>query len=231
MSAAAATADAPSLGALMALVVLALVPLLLMAGTSFVKASIVLSILRNALGVQGVLSGAVIVALAALLSAYVMAPVVRDGLRRAAAPIAALDLDAPVAGAQRARVLEALTLAAEPLRAFLERNAGASERQLFATLSISGAAGAAPLATSVDQSDLLVVLPAFLITELKEALQIGLLLLLPFLVVDLVITSVLASLGMTSLSPSTVALPLKLLLFLSVDGFAALSRALVTGYL
>jgi len=222
-----AASTAPSLGGLLVIVVLALVPLLLMAGTSFVKASVVLSLLRNALGAQGVLSGTVIVALSALLTAYVMAPVAQAALAAAAVPLAALDLDAPVAGAERAHAIDALTLAGEPLRAFLERNAGADERKLFVEL---GQRRAAPDRPAAGEHDLLVVLPAFLITELKEALQIGLLLLLPFLVVDLAITSVLASLGMTSLSPAAVALPLKLLLFLSVDGFAALSRALVTGY-
>jgi type III secretion protein R len=218
------------LGALLAFAALAVVPLLLLAATSFVKASVVLALLRNALGAQGVLSGAVIVALAALLSAYVMAPVAQAALAAAAGPLAALDLDAPVAGAERARVLQALSLAAEPLRSFLERNAGEAERKLFTELAQRRRASAidAPAPT---ERDLLVVLPAFLITELKEALQIGLLLLLPFLIVDLVITSVLASLGMNGLSPAAVALPLKLLLFLSVDGFAALSRALITGYL
>jgi type III secretion protein R len=219
--------SAPSLGALLTLVALALIPLLLMAGTSFVKASIVLSILRNALGAQGVLSGAVIVALSALLTAYVMAPVAQAALEAAAAPLAALDLDAPLAGTERAHALTALSLASEPLRVFLERNSGAPERKLFVELS---ARRAAPTATAITDRDLMVVLPAFLITELKEALQIGLLLLLPFLVVDLVIASVLAALGMSSLSPAAVALPLKLLVFLSVDGFAALSRALVSGY-
>jgi type III secretion protein R len=221
---------APSLGALLTLAMIALVPLLLMAGTSFVKASVVLSLLRNALGAQGVLSGAVIVALAALLTAYVMAPVAEDALAAAAGPLAQLNLDAPVAGAERTRMLEALALAREPLRAFLERNAGAEERKLFAELSQKRTAASAADTPAATERDLTVVLPAFLITELKEALQIGLLLLLPFLVVDLVITSVLASLGMNSLSPAALALPLKLLLFLSVDGFAALSRALVTGY-
>jgi len=220
---------APSLGALLAFAALAVVPLLLLAGTSFVKASVVLSLLRNALGAQSVLSGAVVVALAALLSAYVMAPVAQAALAAAAAPLAALDVDAPVAGAQRSHVLEALALASEPLRAFLDRNAGAPERKLFAELAQRRQADTVD-APPPGEHDLLVVLPAFLITELKEALQIGLLLLLPFLIVDLVIASVLASLGMNGLSPAAVALPLKLLLFLSVDGFAALSRALVTGY-
>lgn len=221
--------SAPSLGAFLTIAALAVLPLLLMAGTSFVKASVVLSLLRNGLGAQGVLSGTVVLALAALLSAYVMAPVAQSAWLAAAAPLAALDLDAPVEGAERARVLEALSLAREPLRAFLERNSGEPERALFVELAQSRA-GAGAGAPQVTAHDFLVVLPAFLITELKEALQIGLLLLLPFLVVDLAITSVLAALGMTSLSPAAVALPLKLLLFLSVDGFAALSRALVTGY-
>jgi type III secretion protein R len=215
--------SAPSLGSIAVLAALAVLPLLLVVGTSFVKASVVLSLLRNALGAGGVPSGAVVIAFAALLTAYVMAPTAQQALVAAAAPLAALDVDAPLAGSQRATLLEALRLAKEPVRAFLERNSGARERALFAELLRRSDA-------SATDGDLLVVLPAFLITELAEALQIGFLLLLPFLVVDLVVGSVLMALGMASVSPSAVAIPLKLLLFLSVDGFYALSRALVTGY-
>jgi type III secretion protein R len=215
--------SAPSLGSLAVLAALALVPLLLIVGTSFVKASVVLSLLRNALGTGGVPSGGVVVALAGLLTVYVMAPTLREAATAAAVPLAALDVDAPLAGPQRATLLEALGLAKEPVRAFLERNAGAREKGLFAELLRRSD----PSAT---EGDFLVVLPAFLITELAEALQLGFLLLLPFLVVDLVVGSVLMALGMASVSPSAVAIPLKLLLFLSVDGFYALSRALITGY-
>jgi len=112
----------------------------------------VLSLLRNALGAQGVLSGTVIVALAALLTAYVMAPVAQSALAAAAAPLAALNLDAPVEGAERKNVLDALTLASEPLRVFLERNAGAPERTLFVELSRRRAASDAPAVTSTTSS-------------------------------------------------------------------------------
>lgn len=215
----------PTLSTVLLLAALGAVPLLLMVGTSFVKASVVLSLLRNALGASGVPSGAVVTALAALLSVYVMAPVAREASQVAAVPLAQLDLQAPIAGAQQASLLEAIQLAKEPLRKFLERNSGERERALFVEL-----AKARDAQYPVAASDFLVVLPAFLITELKEALQIGFLLLLPFLILDLVIASVLSALAMTSVSPAAVALPLKLLLFLSVDGFYALSRALISGY-
>jgi type III secretion protein R len=115
-----------------------------------------------------------------------------------------------------------------PLAAFLRRNAGGAELALFAELGSRTRPGQQAPALAAD--GLLVLLPAFLITELAEAFAVGLLVLLPFVVLDLVIGSILLSLGMSALTPNTVALPFKLLLFVSVDGFSVLSRALIAGY-
>lgn len=206
------------------LVALSVLPLLLMTATSFVKLAVVFSLLRNALGAPDVPSGAIVTVLAAILSLYVMAPVATAIAPRVAPHAEAIDVEAPFAGASRSALLAAFDAGKAPLVAFLSRNAGAAERALFVRLGQR----AQPLA--LGEADLLVALPAFLITELKEAFQIGLLVLLPFVVIDLVVANVLLALGMSTLAPSAVALPFKLLLFVLVDGWYVLSEALVRGY-
>jgi type III secretion protein R len=213
-----------SASTLLALAALSLVPLLLMAATSFVKVAIVLSLVRNALGAPEVPSGAVITVLAVILSVYVMAPVAAQIAPRWTAAGPRIDWNDPLAGDSRTAVFEALGASKPPLAAFLERNAGKNERALFERL----AGRAAPLVLGA--RDLTVLLPAFLITELKEAFQIGLLMLLPFVIIDLVITNILLALGMSMLPSGAVALPFKLLLFVLVDGWYALSQALISGY-
>jgi type III secretion protein R len=209
-------------------VALSLLPFVLMVSTSFAKLAIVFAMLRNALGISGVPEGAVIGAFAALLSVYVMLPVGRDMLRETAPLSASVNWSAPFSRDGLKTTAELAKRAAEPLRAFLARNSSASERRLFLGIARRGLPEAER--ESVQDQDLLVVLPAFFVTELAEAFQIGFLLLLPFLVLDLVIATILTALGMQALAPSTVALPFKLLLFLSVDGFRTLIDALVAGY-
>ena len=210
------------------LVALALLPFVLLATTSFVKLSIVFSVLRNALGTGQVPSGAVIGVLAAILSGFVMLPVARD-VASAVAPYAAkIDLAAPWVGESKGAVINSIDRGIEPWRRFLDRNAGKSERALFVDL-LRRALPESERA-SVTGAELGVVVPAFFVSELAEALQIAFLVLLPFLVVDLVIASILTALGMQAVSPAVVALPFKLLLFVSADGFRALIEALVAGY-
>jgi len=213
---------------LLAIGALALVPLLLMVATSFVKIAVVLSLLRNALGVPDVPSSAVVTALALILSAYVMTPVAREMAQRAAPASARIDPENPLAPDSRKALLQAFDLGSPPLAAFLQRNSGAKERALF--LDLARRARPAEQRGEVSQSALSVALPAFLVSELKQAFQAGLLVLLPFVVIDLVVTSILLALGMSALPPTTVALPFKLLLFVLVDGWYVLSKALVSGY-
>lgn len=205
---------------------LTLLPFVFMTTTSFVKIAVVFSILRNALGTGQVPSGTVIAALAAILTLYVMAPVGTQ-IADAAGPAAArVDVANPLAD------LDALSAAIEagvvPLKGFLERNAGEREQTLF--LDLARRARPPEQRDAVSGDDLLVLLPSFLITELSEAFQIGFLVFLPFLVVDLVVSNVLMSLGMHMLSPTQVSMPFKLLLFVMVDGWYLLARALVLGY-
>lgn len=202
-----------------------LVPLLLVATTSFVKLSVVFSLLRNALGTPDVPSGLVVTTLATALSFFVMAPVLGAAADATRAQWDAIDLHDPLYGKSLEALSNAISVGREPLRTFLKRNAGTPEVALFVDL---GKRGTSVIAMSPD--DFSVLAPAFLLTELKEALQIGFLLFLPFVVLDVVIVSILVALGMQALAPNTVALPFKLLLFVMVDGFVLLSRALVAAY-
>jgi type III secretion protein R len=216
------------LASLLVLGALALVPFAFMTMTAFVKIAIVFSILRNALGTGQVPSGMVITALSAVLALYVMAPVGREATAAAGPSLAAVSFEKPLAGDNLDAFLTALDSGKEPLRAFLRRNAGQRELALFVDLAKQKRVAAER--ETVSPNDWLVVIPAFLITELSEAFQIGFLVFIPFLIVDMVIANVLLALGMHMLSPTTVSLPFKLLLFVLVDGWYLLSRALVLGY-
>jgi type III secretion protein R len=125
-------------------------------------------------------------------------------------------------------MLDAGARAVEPLRAFLLKHGHAENRALFLELAreLRGPERAAEL----DERDLVVSVPAFMVSELEEAFQIGFLVFLPFLVLDMVIANLLLALGMQSLSPTSVSLPFKLLLFVMVDGWTLLSQGLVLGY-
>ena len=196
---------------------MSLLPFLLVMFTSFTKISVVLSLTRSALGTQQAPPTVVLTGLAAVLSLVVMSPVAEamlarvNGERLPSAP-----------GPEMLRVARS---AAEPLRAFLVEHGSPELRAEFAALSRELRGGA-----EVSESDLSVVAPAFVLSELKQAFQIGFLIFLPFLVVDMVVANVLLALGMQSLSPSQVSLPFKVLLFVAVDGWSLLARSLVQGY-
>lgn len=204
---------------------LTIIPILFMTATSFVKISVVFSVLKNALGAGDVPSGTVVTALAAILSFYVMAPV---GARMMA-EIESSEIDWNQALSSPTALLETAGTIAEPLRQFLERNANARETSLF--LDLAKRSRPEEEREAITASDFMIVLPAFVVTELSEAFQIGFLVFIPFLVVDLVITNVLLALGIQSIPPQNISLPFKLLLFVLVDGWYLLSRALVLGYL
>jgi type III secretion protein R len=196
---------------------MSVLPFLLVTFTSFTKISVVLSLTRSALGTQQTPPTMVLTGLAAVLSLLVMSPVA----------------EAMVARVRRERLpavpgpemLHVVRTAAEPLRAFLLSHGSPELRAELAALSRELHGGA-----EVSETDLAVVAPAFVLSELKQAFQIGFLIFLPFLVVDMVVANVLLALGMQSLSPSQVSLPFKVLLFVSVDGWALLARSLVQGY-
>ncbi len=213
---------------LIALAALTIVPFAFMTATSFVKISVVLSILRNALGTGQVPSGTIITGLSALLTLYVMTPVGEEIVDVAGPTASQIDFDHPLEGDSYEALFESINAGKEPLRDFLERNSGDHELALFVDLARQ--VRDPDRRDSVSPDDLIVLLPAFLITELAEAFQIGFLVFIPFLVVDMVVANVLLALGMHMLSPTTVSLPFKLLLFVLVDGWYLLARALILGY-
>ena len=206
-------------------IALALVlPTALVLLTSFVKITVVLTILRSALGTAGVPPLSVITAVALVLTAYVMAPTAVASWEAAAPSLEALPDDpGPV------DLLGAIAPAADPVRTFLVTHARPSDVASFAELW-SARSGAPTPPDSPAAGALPVLVPAFLVSELTRAFQIGFLLFLPFLVLDLFVAGSLASVGLSSLNPQHVAVPFKLLLFVLVDGWGLLTRGLVESY-
>jgi type III secretion protein R len=202
------------------LALMALVPFAIVMLTSFSKIVVVLSIARSALGTQQAPPTMVLTGLAAVLSAHIMAPVTE---RMFAAGRTAYD-----ESASTAQLVSSASTVALPLREFLVKHGSAEERARFTEMARELRPESE--AKLVSDEDLTVIIPAFVITELKEAFIIGFLIFLPFLVLDMLVANILLALGMQTLSPSQVSLPFKILLFVAVDGWALLSRGLILGY-
>lgn len=206
---------------------LSLAPFVLIMLTSFVKISVVLSILRNALGTQQVPPNQVITGLAFVLTIFIMVPVARQMYEAAGTIGNTRDI---FSEASVKSLFEAGKQGKEPLRRFLAKHSHDKDRVLFMEM-------ASRLDTQTNQppqvgrEDFQVVIPAFVTSELKEAFQIGFLVFVPFIIIDMVVANVLLSMGMHMLSPSVISLPFKLLLFVLVDGWFLLVRGLVLSYM
>lgn len=206
----------------LALAVIGLLPFAFMSMTAFVKISTVLQIVRGAIGAQSVPSNTVIMALSLVLTLIAMAPVgarISDGL----GPL----LEGPERPTSEL-VTRGAAAVTEPMRAFLRANAAERERVRFYELARRARTG--PDRDRVGRDDLVVLVPAFMITELVEAFALGFAIYLPLLVIDLVIANVLLALGMQMMNPTQVSLPFKLLLFVAVDGWGLLAQSLVGSY-
>jgi type III secretion protein R len=212
----------------LAMAAISILPFVLLLMTSFVKIAVVLSILKSALGSSQIPPSQVITGLALILTLYVMAPT-GERMFRAVEPELGQGGGAEIVSAQS---LEALGIAAgkakEPIRDFLLKHAAARDRSVFYGLALRMRTPAER--STITDRDFLVLTPAFLASELRRAFEIGFLLFIPFLVVDLVVSNLLLALGMNMVSPTTVALPLKLLLFVLADGWQILLRGLVESY-
>jgi type III secretion protein R len=220
--------ETPSLGSGVVLLALALIPIAGIATTSFVKLSIVFSILRNALGIGQTPSGTIIAVLAGALTYYVMAPVGRQMLAASASARSTIDFQNPTSPSSLKATLAAFHAGKEPLEHFLRENSGSREKDLFVSLAQRNRSRSIPSDTVGE--DLSVVIPAFLLTELKEAFQIGFIVYIPFLIIEMVVANLLLALGMAMISPAAISLPFKLLVFVLTDGWYLLSKALVLGY-
>ena len=217
------TGSAPIIDAF-ALVTLAaligIVPLAAVVVTSFLKITVVLGLLRNAIGVQQVPSNMVINGIALIISAYVMAPVAMESMDAMRTK--------PATTSAPQRFADALDSAQEPFRRFLLKHAHERERQFF----LRSAASVWPpeRAAALKDTDFIVVAPAFTLSELSEAFRVGFLLYMAFIVIDLIIANVLLALGLSQLSPTNVSIPFKLLMFVVMDGWSVLVHGLVLGY-
>ncbi|MCI0606941.1 type III secretion system export apparatus subunit SctR [bacterium] len=208
---------------------ISLAPFVLIMVTSFVKISVVLSILRQALGTQQIPPTQVINGLAIILTIYIMYPVALE-IKDGTAALFDERSQSPLLSDSTTRLVkEGVQVAKEPLRKFMLKHAHIKDRQLFYGL-------ARRMRTPEQQKNLsdkalIVVVPAFVISELKEAFQIGFLIFVPFIVIDMVVSNILMSMGMMMLSPTTISLPFKILLFILIDGWYLIARGLVLGYI
>jgi flagellar biosynthetic protein FliP len=196
------------------LTLVSLAPAILVTLTGFVRIVIVLSFLRQAVGTQGMPPNQVVVALALFLTGFVMMPVFETIHDQAYVPYRHEEIDAT----------EAVTRAYQPLRQFMLRQTREKDLALFVE-----AAGAARPSVPDDVAPQ-VLIPAFLISELKTAFEMGFLVYVPFLVLDMVVASVLTSMGMVMLPPVLISLPFKLMLFVLVDGWNVLTGSLVQSF-
>jgi flagellar biosynthetic protein FliP len=194
--------------------VLSLAPSIVIMTTSFVRIVVVLSLLRTALGLQQSPPNAVIISLSLFLTAIVMQPTFQQSYDQGVKPLLDKKMELPAA----------FNAAGAPLKRFMLAQVDADDLALFIRLS-NIPKPATPVATP-----LRVVTPAFMISELKRAFEIGFLLFIPFLVIDLVVASVLMSMGMMMLPPAVVSLPFKLIFFVLVDGWRLVAGSLVESF-
>ena len=202
------------------ILVVGFLPFLVIMATSFVKISIILSLIRNALGVQQIPPNMVLHGIALILTLYIMAPVVEA----AWSSLAALDLDT----ASMEEIFTAAGAAADPFIAFLQRHASPTQIAFF--VQTAQEFWPADLRDGATPDNLLILIPAFTVSELTSAFEIGFLLYLPFIAIDLIISNILLAMGMMMVSPMTISLPFKLLMFVLLDGWTQLIHGLVLTY-
>lgn len=198
----------------------ALFPFLAVVATSFIKLSVVFLLVRNAIGVQNIPPNMALNALALILSGYIMAPVVVETYAIISA------------GSYEVGTVEGLRAAYDdgkgPITDFLSRHASEREKTFF--LEAARTLWPADMAAALDMNSIAVVLPSFTVTQLREAFEIGFLLYLPFIAIDLIVSNILLAMGMMMVSPLTISLPFKLFLFVMIDGWSRLILGLVTSY-
>jgi type III secretion protein R len=206
---------------------LTLLPMAAVMTTSFLKIAVVLALLRNALGIQQIPPNTALYGLALILSVYVMAPVWMQITDQVQESTQAIAQGAP-AGEQMSNIANAVVHGAEPLRAFMVRVSRPENRDFF--LHTAKRLWGEEQAKSLKPDDFLVLIPAFVVSELTAAFQVGFLLYLPFVIIDLIVSNVLLAMGMMMVSPITISMPLKLFLFVMVDGWTRLIQGLVLSY-
>ncbi len=194
--------------------VLSLAPAILVTVTSFTRIIVVLSFLRNALGIQQTPPNVVMISLALFLTGFVMAPTLQASYHDGLEPLMA----------EKISETEAATRALVPLHAFMMQHVRSQDLQLFADMA------KIDKVTDAKETPLRVLVPSFMISELRRAFEIGFLLFLPFLIIDMVVASILMSMGMMMLPPVTISLPFKIIFFVLVDGWYLVAGSLVQSF-
>lgn len=202
-----------SLKILFGITLLSLAPSIMLLMTSFARTVIVLSFVRTALSLQGTPANQIIVGLSLFITFFVMSPVWENINREALQPYTAKQIDGN----------QALDVASKHIRTFMLRQARPKDVELFVEMAKLGP-------TDPQDLPLKVVIPGFIISELRTAFQMGFLLFVPFVLVDIVVSTVLMSLGMMMMPPMSIALPLKILLFVLVDGWSLVVRSIVQSF-
>jgi flagellar biosynthetic protein FliP len=198
---------------LFAITLLTLAPSIILLMTSFTRIVIVLSFVRSALSLQGTPANQILIGLSLFMTFFIMQPVWARIDVEALQPYMAKTISGE----------QALAAASRPMRTFMLAQTRPKDVELFASLNQQEV-------SSPDQLPMKVVIPAFIISELRTAFQMGFLLFVPFILIDLVVATVLMSMGMMMMPPATVALPLKILLFVLVDGWSLITRSLLQSF-
>ena len=218
---------------------LSLLPFVAMVATSYLKIVVVMSLIRNALGIQSIPPNMVVNALAMILTFYIMAPMCSESWQIAKTELSRnqnVAVSSPSTASTPAHAssfsfdTDAVAKAAEPFRAFLASHTSDRELAFFVrTAEQLWSRDGEPAA--VDRESFYILIPAFCVSELTKAFQIGFLVYLPFIAIDIIVSNILLAMGMMMVSPVTISLPFKLLLFVMVDGWTILIQGLIRGYL
>lgn len=204
---------------------MSLLPFLAMVATSYLKIVVVISLVRNALGVQSIPPNMVVNAIALILSFYVMAPVVEKGwdIYKEEAAINKVE--------KKQYDTQIAMKAAEPMREWLVKQTDEKSRAFFVSTAEQLWAKDGEETAKVDSESFFILIPSFCVSELTKAFQIGFLVYLPFIAIDIIVSNILLAMGMMMVSPVTISLPFKLLLFVMVNGWTLLIQGLVRGYI
>lgn len=209
--------DSNILSIIIMLLVLTLIPTVLLLMTSYTRILIVLSFTRNALGTQQMPPNQVLIGIALTLTFFIMTPVISE--------IKEVAFDPYVN--QEITVIDAIKLAEKPLKTFMYAEAQTEPQSINMFLSLSGVSD---IPESIDDINLSVLIPAFITSELTKAFKIGFMIYIPFIMIDMVVASILMSMGMMMLPPAMISLPFKILLFVLVDGWELIMKTIIMSF-
>jgi len=228
---------------------MSLLPFIAMIATSYLKIVVVMSLIRNALGIQSIPPNMVINALAMILTFYIMAPMMQESWNIMEGELRKVEVAQPVEPGAEAQqntlaagqsgllpgqgpdYLDMISKAAEPFRKFLSGHTSDRERAFFVHTAGRLWSDNPDEPAEVDRESFYILIPSFCVSELTKSFQIGFLVYLPFIAIDIIISNILLAMGMMMVSPVTISLPFKLLLFVMVNGWTLLIQGLVRGYL